>query len=281
MDFSKTDLLLAYVLAVAGQEEAGNREIGAIHLIKYVYLADLAFAEAHGGKTFTGAPWRFHHFGPWAAEVYQRIEPVVRKVGAREHRISSKFTDDYVRWTLADERLADELDEKVPREISRAVKRAIRKFGSDTSALLDFVYTTAPVLNSGPGEKLEFAIPPTTESEGQSFAPGRDASKADATATSVVSAGRRPVLETSSKAQQRRRKQRLAVLREAVRAKLKALPKGKLAPPTPPPRYDDKYFEGVAWLDDQAGEPIQSERGELMVSKAVWKSRARGDPGLS
>jgi hypothetical protein len=45
---------LKYILAAAGQEDYGNREVGPIHLINYVYLADLAFAERHGGETFTG-----------------------------------------------------------------------------------------------------------------------------------------------------------------------------------------------------------------------------------
>src|SRR5713101_52649 len=119
MDSAKVDLLLTYILAVAGQEEAENRELGAIHLIKYVYLADLAFAETHGGNTFTGVLWRFHHFGPWSAQVYERIEPVVREVRAEERRIPSKFEDDFVRWSLQDERLAERLDDAVPREVSR------------------------------------------------------------------------------------------------------------------------------------------------------------------
>jgi hypothetical protein len=59
MDINKVDLLLKYILAATGQEDFGNREVGPIHLVKYVYLADLAFAEKHGGETFTGAPRGF------------------------------------------------------------------------------------------------------------------------------------------------------------------------------------------------------------------------------
>jgi hypothetical protein len=42
MDINKVELLLKYILVAAGQEDLGNREVGPIHLIKYVYLADLA-----------------------------------------------------------------------------------------------------------------------------------------------------------------------------------------------------------------------------------------------
>ena len=55
MDIKKVDLLLKYILPAAGQEDFGNQEVGPIHLIKYVYLADLAFAERHRGGTFAGA----------------------------------------------------------------------------------------------------------------------------------------------------------------------------------------------------------------------------------
>ena len=42
MDVEKVDLLLKYILAAAGQEDCGDREVGPIHLKKNVYLADLA-----------------------------------------------------------------------------------------------------------------------------------------------------------------------------------------------------------------------------------------------
>ena len=41
MDINKVDQLLKYILAAAGQEDFRNREVGPIHLIKYVYLAGL------------------------------------------------------------------------------------------------------------------------------------------------------------------------------------------------------------------------------------------------
>jgi len=50
MDIKRVDLLLKYILTAAGQEDLGQQELGPIHLIKYVYLADLIFAEKHGGK---------------------------------------------------------------------------------------------------------------------------------------------------------------------------------------------------------------------------------------
>ena len=48
MDIQKIDLLLQYALAVASEEDDfKNQRLGAIHLIKYVYLADLAYAPSY------------------------------------------------------------------------------------------------------------------------------------------------------------------------------------------------------------------------------------------
>ena len=76
--------LLQYSLVVAGQGTGWDRELGMIHLIKYVYLADIAYAEKHKGQTYTDILWRLYRFGPWAEEVYQRIEPALTAIGAEK-----------------------------------------------------------------------------------------------------------------------------------------------------------------------------------------------------
>jgi hypothetical protein len=145
MDIKRVDLLLKYILAAAGQEDPGNREVGPIHLIKYIYLADLIFAEKHGGETFTGAPWRFHHFGPWAPEVYNRIDPVITEVGARVRQIpSSKAEGDIIRYSLVDESLVNQLEPELPFMLSVTLKGLIHRFGDDTTSLLHHVYRTPP-----------------------------------------------------------------------------------------------------------------------------------------
>jgi hypothetical protein len=67
----KIDLVLMYILAAAEQEDFGNQEVGPIHLIKYLYLADLAFAEANNGETFARVEWKFYNYGPWSSTVYE------------------------------------------------------------------------------------------------------------------------------------------------------------------------------------------------------------------
>ena len=256
------DLLLKFALAVAGEEDFDNRLLGPIHLIKLVYLADLAYAKRNDGKTFTGIKWKFHHFGPWANEVYERIEPVVVETGAEVKRYSHpKYADDFIRYLLLDEDLYKKLENCLPLEIVTAMKQAIRKFGDDTQSLLAFVYQTEPMLKAAPGEFLSF--------EGLSGErltnDGVDESK--------------DVLSAKAK---KKRKQKIKELREKFREKLaqKRSSQKMVTPPTPP-RYDEVFFEGTKWLDSLAGTPIKEESGFLAISEKFWKSPARFDPDVS
>ncbi|MFN8545540.1 MAG: hypothetical protein U0807_15220 [Candidatus Binatia bacterium] len=247
-------------MAVAGQGDSSHRELGPIHLLKYVYLGDLAHAERHGGQTFTGAPWRFHYFGPWAEPVFARIEPAVKALEVRERRFPYNEADrEGVRWLLDDARLADRLDDELPLEVASAIKRAIREYGNDTAGLLDYVYRTAPMLNAEPGEMLDFTV---------AEAPARPLPK-PAPAASL------------SKSARKQQQAAVAALRERVQAKLRERATARtLAAPDPPPRYDAVFAEGQAWLDSLAGPPIEAGEGTVTFADDIWKSRGRRDPGI-
>jgi hypothetical protein len=260
-DTVRVDQLLKYALAAAGQEEPGNRELGAIHLVKYVYLADLTYAEHHGGETFTAASWRFHNFGPWSTEVYTRIAPVVAAVGAQERRYSNpRYEGEAVRWFLDEEALADELERQLPLEVTSAIKRAIRQFGSDTPSLLHEVYRTRPMLHAAPGDILRF------EPVERVAEPQVDAYESPSPAVPK---------------QMRAHKAALRALRERVQRSLASPRTAETISPSPPPRYDDVYAEGQEWLDALAGERIEPGETTMTVHDDVWKSRGRREPGIS
>lgn len=249
----RVDLVIQFALLAAGQaDERFERELGPIHLLKYVYLADLAYAERHGGETFTGADWEFFHFGPWAQEVHARIAPAVADINAIERTFASQYDSDVKRWVKQDNRLLEELDRKLPTPVVFAVRRNVREFGKDTEGLLHFVYTTAPMLKAAPHEKLVFEA-------------------------AVPSAPSPPVapVELSRKAE-KKREARVATVKarfEEMMAKRVADRQArKLAPP---PRYDDVYFEGVEWLDQLAGEPLPEGDGEVTFDDDVWASPSR------
>lgn len=253
MDINRVDTLLRYILSVAGQEDPGNRELGPIHLVKYLYLADLAYSQRHKGSTYTNVPWIFHRFGPWSTEVYKRIEPVVREIDASERRISSlKYEDDFFRWELVDDELFEELDRQLPFEITLAIKKAVHEFGDDTSALLHYVYATDPMLSAAPGECLSFRPYPEYEEDAIETQPSTKTQRLSKTA------------------------------RKRFKEKIEAMLSEKLAKKRKPsvytpPRYDQVFFEGQKWLDEIAGKPIESQEGQLSFSEAVWKSPSRTD----
>jgi len=93
MKSSKIDLLIQYAILIAGQEDDYlDRQLGPIHLIKYVYLADLAQAERNCGETFTGIAWQFYKFGPWSQAVNERIEPALAAIGANKNHFPVTLT---------------------------------------------------------------------------------------------------------------------------------------------------------------------------------------------
>ena len=243
MDTAKIDLILKYILAAAGQEDFGNQELGPIHLCKYVYLADLAFADAHDGETLSGAEWQFYHYGPWAQAVHSRIEKVVKDVNATERTITSyKYESDFVRWKLQDDELYASLQSLLPFEVRRAIRDAVHEFGDDTTGLLHHVYTTRPMLQAAPHERLSFARP-----KEQAVTDSREAN-------SDEEAPRTAPLSTK---ELRKKKERLAVLKERIQSRLADKEQNqKMVKPEPAPRYDDIFFDGVARLDELAGSPI-------------------------
>jgi hypothetical protein len=228
-------------------------------------LADLAFAEKHWGETFTGIPWKFHRFGPWSSEVFNRIKPVVNEINPQERKISSpKLEDDITRYSLIDEDLFEQLDRELPLILTLTIKRLIHLFGDDTTSLLHHVYRTRPMLESAPGEVLSFKMEILEEEEPPQVSK----------VTEVAAFYR-----LSSKT---KRKTDMKALKERIQAKLaeKRL-KREQTPLAKPPRYDDVFFEGVKWLDSLAGEPVQEQEGEVSFSNDIWKSPARMVPDVS
>jgi len=257
VDARKVDLIIQYALAVAGEaDDFKDRELGPIHLVKFVYLADLAHAQLEGGQTFTGAEWKFHHFGPWSVEVYNRIPSAAEKIGATERRFPSQFREeDAKRWCVRQGSSADRLGEKLPFSVASAVRRATRTYANDTVSLLHDVYQTPPMLRAAPGESLDFQSP----SEGPT--PEDDV---------LVETVLPQISKTKAKELKSLVKQRL---QDRVQAK-------NSASQDPPPRYDEVFEKGRQWLDGLAGEPIAPVSGRLEFGNNVWKSSARREPKL-
>lgn len=259
-DLGKVDLIIQYALLVAGQEDgAFDRQLGPIHLIKYVYLADLFHASANEGEIFTGVDWTFYKFGPWSQMVNERIEPALLLISADMKRFDSQYGDeDWVRWSLNDERLLDEKQGKLPASITMHLRREVHRYLKDTPSLLDFVYKTPPMIHAAPGEILDFT---------------------KALVEKRSSAENQPLkMQSLSNKQAKKFRDKMSGLRAAFHEK-----KGhvKLVPPATTPRYDEVFEEGVKWLDGLAGEKFEDKDLVAEFSSEVWKSSSRSGNDIS
>jgi hypothetical protein len=233
-----------------------------IHLIKYVYLADLDYAEKHNGQTYTGIPWRFYHFGPWAEEVYRQIEPALTAIGAEKKIIPNPRDEkDVTRWIKSDDELFDRLGNQLDLVIMGCIQRDVRRFGSDTSALLDYVYKTRPMVTAAPYEYLDFNILGSeTVSQDQE----------------------QPDIAPKKLTMRQKKKQKTALsdLKKRIHARLDEKQKRRIVCATPP-RYDEVFFSGIEWLNSSSEEPLDSGEYTAVISDEMWKSKARYDPDLS
>jgi hypothetical protein len=262
-DPNHVDLLLQYILLVAGEEdEYIDRQLGPIHLIKYVYLADLAYARRNEGKTFTGIHWQFYKFGPWSQEVHERIEPALQAIGADKKTFPSDYEDkdDWIRWSLRDDRLLQEKEWKLPTDITMYLRRNVHRFGKDTLSLLDHVYSTKPMLSAAPNEHLDLSL-------------------AVEAAPSAELESRPLRMDKLSEKKKKKLKERMQALQEKHKSR-KPKELGHV-PLVKNPRYDEVYEAGIAWLDDLAGQPLTPGEKVAEFSDEVWKSATRKGGNVS
>ena len=259
---SRVDLVLQYALLVAGeQDEKFDRQLGPIHLIKYVYLADLFHAEKHEGATYTGIQWRFYKFGPWYQSVNERIEPALSVIGADKESFPSNYEEkqDWARWSLRDEQLLRDREQQLPSAITLHLRHDILQFGKDTQSLLNYVYSTKPMLYAAPNERLDFTVAGNDSVNEPEPGPLR--------------------MDSLSNKKKKKFKERMRELRE--RHKNRQKKDNKLINPVKTPRYDDVYYEGVAWLDSLAGPQLPEGKHIVEFSDEVWKSAPRKGENVS
>jgi hypothetical protein len=264
------DKLYQYSLVLAARaEDFRQRSLGAIHLLKYAYLADLAHAKRNEGVTYTGTPWKFYHFGPWDADAHDRTV-LVEQAGATKRTLSSQHGD-YDRYqfsSLQAEQVEAAVAADLPFSVRGALLGAVHEHGADTADLLRHVYVTPPMLAARPNEILDF----TTVIEDANEPPFGESIEPPAPV--------RRVRRTRAEKRQR------AAAREAAREKIRQLlarrraGAAQAATRTPQPRYDDVFFAGLEALDREAGAPLKPSSGTLIFDDSVWLSSQRRDPDL-
>lgn len=258
MDQVRVSTLLEFALAAAARKDFGQRQLGEIHLLKLIYLADLAYARRNEGQTLTGADWVFHNFGPWDKALHLFLVAQLAMGTYRTDRLASTMGE-YTRYALAEEdaeAIEDRywaLDREIPAEAASAIKWAVHQFGTDTQSLLHHVYKTEPILRAAPEEPLSFSgLPPVA--------------MAPAPAPAAPQALSKTQLRKAEEAKQQSKARIKALLMERRAARQANLQRVEA---------DPEYLEIMHLLDQESGMEAPQASGLLDIDEAHWKSGVR------
>ena len=148
--------LIKYIVWYATQQGV---KLTTNRLVKFLYLADLYHARLKAGKTLTGFPWRFIHYGPYCREAIAVIEKAAAEEMICKETFDSFFGDEkeyHLFWCREGD--AEELGDKIHVGVIGQLQNAIKKYGEDTPHLLDYVYFyTEPMQEVKKGDMLDFS----------------------------------------------------------------------------------------------------------------------------
>jgi len=149
------DAILAVLRAA---REAGAGKLTRTQLTKFVYLLDLYVAEETGKATFTGAQWKFWHFGPFAAELDTRVDTLAAE-GAIQSEARENVDKEYTLFYLGEWSSAKPLEALgLSHQTRTKLMEQLKLYRFDLPGLLNHVYfETAPMIGAKPGQPLDFA----------------------------------------------------------------------------------------------------------------------------
>lgn len=139
-------------------KQVGVYKLTRTALTKYLYLLDYWTAKETNGKTFIGATWKFHHFGPYSDAIASGID-----LAATQPRINkvdvATLDKDFVLYSLSNYGSQKTFQSiGVPLNAAISLTQAIKAFASDLNGLLNFVYfRTEPMSGVKPGDILDFS----------------------------------------------------------------------------------------------------------------------------
>lgn len=136
-----------------------GEKLTTLRLVKFLYLADLYYARVSKGKTLTGWPWAFVHFGPYCQEAMRAIDRAGKHDSFQVNEQPSKYGDekDYRLFWMEDVDEEPDVINKLNIAVWSKLHWAIQRWADDSSGLLDYVYfETEPMIDAKPGDILDF-----------------------------------------------------------------------------------------------------------------------------
>jgi len=150
--------LLALTEAILREAGRQRMTVGAVRLVKLLYLLEVEFYKANG-RRLTNAVWRYYLYGPYPDEFRQLAEKpgvVVEDVPLTGDRIFRKFG--------IEEDAADLASRLSPNE-TRLIPFIVKEWGdASLNTLLNYVYFHTPPMRAARarGEVLDFSTTPIT-----------------------------------------------------------------------------------------------------------------------
>lgn len=162
--------LIAYIVDQVN-EQGGF--IGRTALTKLVYLVDVEHCRRYG-KQATGLKWRFHHYGPYAAELDEdvRASGLYVDEDVFSGKVGNRPVSGYRYRRAGDwQEIHRAFNSRYDASVKRCVDNVVEQWGLDSlPKILDYVYfETEPMQDAKRGEYLDFSkiqieppIPPKT-----------------------------------------------------------------------------------------------------------------------
>jgi uncharacterized phage-associated protein len=136
--------LLGALLAVLKAAREHDHPITRTKLVKLLYFADLRAVE-DGDTAFTGATWRWRHYGPHDQALTTAENTVVETLQLVER---DDWTGQY-EYAACDLRLAFDIDDPLPPSQMEIVRAVVRELGGlSATALKDLSYETPPMVEA-------------------------------------------------------------------------------------------------------------------------------------
>lgn len=156
MNEANVKALIGYIVLQASSSEGRLREVSTREIAKLLYLADVAHAKKHRGKSFTEVPWLMHHFGPFDTSIYEGIASSAKQFGFNVRTMGDDTGG--TSYGLYDDDQKERLAQTLPVNVMLEIDRLLRNFRGDSSGLVNHSYNTKPVLCAGPGQLLDLTL---------------------------------------------------------------------------------------------------------------------------
>ncbi len=213
--------LIRFIVWHATQTRGG---LTTLSLVKYLYLADLYNAEETGGKTITGFPWFFYHFGPYCTESFKAIGEALNHgvINAKNYESQYEQGEEYKWYSSADES-EPKLD--IPAHAWLSLSSDIARF-EDIRDLMNYIYfETLPMQHAKERALLDFSVAKKIQPDN-------------------------PVVMNKLSAKKVRKAQEILNKLRQTRTKTSADPYAG-----PQPVYDESYYKFVETLNDECEAP--------------------------